>query len=553
MTKKVRGWYNSNMSKKMIKTSEYTQANFFMIATGVILLLYIYLLVCLYPFLIEPGYAETSRVKYGFLIAVSYGFSVGPFLIPTFVPLSLLFIFIGNIIYIKNSGKRIKDFVKSLKFSSTDIMAAIYILFVIISTIVTPYKADLLWGAVTWYMGFASQFLFIFLYFITSRFFDIDELKGLIYMSFAASAVIFAIGILQRFGLDIFNLYAGLENKLYISTIGQHTHFSSYMILFYVLGVITVWISEPKSVMRKIAIAHLVLASCLPCILNADMIFSGLFFALSFIFVMSFESIERIKAFFEIALIILLTWKLIGIIWYLVKPEFRLEPLPKLIMQSPYIWIPIVCLLVIYVFICRKAGEKVRFNVAKYRYLGYIYIGILGFIIVSTVVYIILNTAQLLPQNLQSHANYLLFNYNWGNGRGAIWHDSVMSFIEEFKTAPLNALFGVGPDQFVHVLDEYVHEWIVLYTDKIAYNAHNEWLNAFINYGLFGGIAYLGIFISAIVRFIKNREAAPAAFAVSVIIVAYLAHQMFGYQQFVSTPYIFMAIGIGEQAVRRNS
>ncbi|MCR5776178.1 MAG: O-antigen ligase family protein [Lachnospiraceae bacterium] len=540
------------MSKKMIKTSEYTQANFFMIATGVILLLYIYLLVCLYPFLIEPGYAETSRVKYGFLIAVSFGFYVGPVLIPTFVPLSLLFIIIGNVIYVKNSGRRLDVFFRSLRFSVTDIMVALYAFFAIISAIVSPYKEDVLWGALTWYMGLASQFLFVFIYFITSRFFDIDELKGLVCLSLASSAVVFAIGILQRFGCDIFNLYAGLENKLYISTIGQHTHFSSYMIVFYILGVIVVWMSKPESVMHKIAIFHLIVASCLPCILNADMIFSGLFFALSFLFVMSFESIEKIKAFFKISLIIIFTWRFIGIVWNLLNPEFRLEPLPKFIMSSPYIWMLAVCLLIVYVLKCRKAGEKSRLNMIQYRYMGYLYAGILGFAIAITIVYIVLNTLEILPQSLRSHANYLLFDFEWGNGRGAIWHDSVMSFIEEFKTAPLNALFGVGPDQFVHVLDEYVHEWLVLYTDKIAYNAHNEWLNAFINYGLFGGIAYLGIFISAIVRFIKNREAAPAAFAVSVIIVAYLAHQMFGYQQFVSTPYIFMAIGIGEQAVRRN-
>ena len=324
------------------------------------------------------------------------------------------------------------------------------------------------------------------------------------------------------------------------------------MIVFYILEVVVVWMSKPESVMHKIAIFHLIVASCLPCILNADMIFSGLFFALSFLFVMSFESIEKIKAFFEISLIIIFTWRFIGIVWNLLNPEFRLEPLPKFIMSSPYIWMLAVCLLIVYVLICRKAGEKSRLNMIQYRYMGYLYAGILGFAIAITIVYIVLNTLEILPQSLRSHANYLLFDFEWGNGRGAIWHDSVMSFIEEFKTAPLNALFGVGPDQFVHVLDEYVHEWLVLYTDKIAYNAHNEWLNAFINYGLFGGIAYLGIFISAIVRFIKNREAAPAAFAVSVIIVAYLAHQMFGYQQFVSTPYIFMAIGIGEQAVRRN-
>ncbi len=63
------------------------------------------------------------------------------------------------------------------------------------------------------------------------------------------------------------------------------------MIVFYVLGMYLVWISDPGSGMYKAAAIHLAIASCLPCILNADMIFAGMFFALSFLFVMSFENV----------------------------------------------------------------------------------------------------------------------------------------------------------------------------------------------------------------------------------------------------------------------
>ncbi|MBQ7463608.1 MAG: hypothetical protein IJS86_01985, partial [Lachnospiraceae bacterium] len=89
--------------------------------------------------------------------------------------------------------------------------------------------------------------------------------------------------------------------------------------------------------------------------------------------------------------------------------------------------------------------------------------------------------------------------------------------------------------------------------DKVALYAHNEWLNAFICYGIFGGAAYLGIFISALIRFVKKRGQAPAALGAAIIVVAYISHQMFGYQQYVSTPYIFLILGIGEQAVREVS
>ena len=534
---------------KKIK-DEYKQANFSMIAAGSLLLLYIYLLIGLYPFLIKPGYAETSYVKYGFLMAASYGFRLGSLPVPSFIPLSLLCTLIGTVLYIKRRGMSIRDFIRQLRFSTTDIFVASYALFVIISTVITPYGYDILWGLDQSSMGLASQLLFIFIYFITSRLFDSEELKGVLYMSLLSSSLIFVIGILQRFGLDIFNLYDGLENKLFISTIGQNTYFSAYMIIFITLGAFLVWISKPASLMYKAAVLQLIIASCLPLILNADMIFAGMFFALSFLFILSFESIDRMKAFLEVSLIILLTWCFIIIAWHLARPEFRLEPLPKFIMQTPFIWIGVICLVLVYLFIRRKTAGISVFDIRKYRFIGYIYAGLIGFSMLAVVVYIILNTLKILPESLRSDANYLLFDAFWGNGRGSIWHDTVMSFFMELKRSPLTAIFGAGPDQYFYVLSEYTHDWIMVFSDKVALFAHNEWLNAFICSGIFGGAAYFGIFISACIRFVRNREGIPVALGAAVIVVAYISHQMFGYQQYVSTPYIFLILGIGEQAVR---
>ncbi|MCR5475308.1 MAG: O-antigen ligase family protein [Lachnospiraceae bacterium] len=247
----------------------------------------------------------------------------------------------------------------------------------------------------------------------------------------------------------------------------------------------------------------------------------------------------------------MVTWRIIGIIWYLAEPEFRLEPMPQYIMQSPWIWIAVAALAAVYLFIRKKTGERVRFDMAKYRYLGILYTCLVALAIGAVVVYIILNTKEVLPESLRSHANYLLFDAQWGNGRGAIWHDTLASLSEEFKKAPVTAIFGVGPDQYFNIIDEYVNDWLVQYSDKVAMSAHNEWLNAFVNFGIFGGAAYLGIFISALIRFVKIRSKAPVALGAAVIVVAYLAHQMFGYQQFASTPYIFLVLGIGECAARR--
>ena len=538
------------MKKNRRKNAQYTQANFFLIAAGYMLVLYIYLLTCLYPFLIKPGYEVTSITKYGFLVSVSYGFNAGPFWIPTFIPISLFFILAGTVCYVRKSEGGIRQFVRSLRFSSTDIFVALYAFFAIISAITTPYRSELIWGSFRWFMGLASQFLFVFIYFISSRFFNTEDLRELIYASFAASTIVFVIGILQRFGLDIFDLYHGHQNKLFISTIGQHTYFSSFMILFYVLGIYVFWISDPGSVLHKAAAVFVVIASCIPCILNADMIFSGLFFALSFLFIMSFDSTDRMKAFWRLVLIILLTWKLTGVVWYLAEPEFRLEPLSKFIMLSPYTWIPVVCVALICMFVYRKDKGKERFYVARYRYVGYMYAILLVFVIGACIIYIALNTTKVLPENLRSDANYLLFDAFWGNGRGAIWHDTVVSFFSELRQSPVTAILGAGPDRFYQMITDYAHEWIRIYTDETVANAHNEWLNAFINYGVFGGASYLCIFLSSIVRCIRKRDVSPAALGAGTIAVAYIAHQFFGYQQYISTPYIFLILGIAEQFLR---
>ncbi len=100
------------MAKIRRKTSGYRQIDYFMIAAGSMLLLYIYLLVCLYPFLIKPGYAETSSVKYWFLVGISYGFKAGPVWIPTFFPLCIFCALAGTALEIKRSGKGIKDFIR---------------------------------------------------------------------------------------------------------------------------------------------------------------------------------------------------------------------------------------------------------------------------------------------------------------------------------------------------------------------------------------------------------------------------------------------------------
>ena len=59
-------------------------------------------------------------------------------------------------------------------------------------------------------------------------------------------------------------------------------------------------------------------------------------------------------------------------------------------------------------------------------------------------------------------------------------------------------------------------------------------------------VAYVGIFIGAIVRFTKKAAETPEVIAPALCILAYMAHNFFCYQQIICTPIIFLIIGGGE-------
>ncbi|NLD98308.1 MAG: hypothetical protein GX640_00405 [Fibrobacter sp.] len=81
-------------------------------------------------------------------------------------------------------------------------------------------------------------------------------------------------------------------------------------------------------------------------------------------------------------------------------------------------------------------------------------------------------------------------------------------------------------------------------------NAHNEWFNIMINEGILGLAAYAGFFLSSAVAFLKNEAKEVLYPAVAGSILAYMAHNIFCYQQVMCTPFLFILIGVGSSYLR---
>jgi hypothetical protein len=215
------------------------------------------------------------------------------------------------------------------------------------------------------------------------------------------------------------------------------------------------------------------------------------------------------------------------------------------VMHNPLIWIAIVLTAGLYVF-CRFQDSKEKLEIVKFTIIRNIYFIALIVGIVAVVIYIILNTNGMLPEAISSKHNYLYFDNNWGSLRGATWIGCgkciALTLVQDIRTF----LFGSGPDGLFTTIYTYFPDFEVpSWGQTTIACAHNEWLNMFITVGVLGGIAYLGIFISSIVKFAKESLKHPEGIACVTAMVAYMASNTFCYQTVCCTPVIFSIIGIG--------
>ena len=72
-----------------------------------------------------------------------------------------------------------------------------------------------------------------------------------------------------------------------------------------------------------------------------------------------------------------------------------------------------------------------------------------------------------------------------------------------------------------------------------------------INGGVLGAAAYVGIYVTAAVRFLRGRGRIYLLTGIAASCVSYMCYNFFCYQQVLCTPFIFILMGIGEYILRR--
>lgn len=540
---------HTNGERKMPEETEekFNLLSFCEEAVSLLIMAYLFIVFSFYPFYMQNGYVEIGDAKFSFYKEITLG---GFALI---VPLAVISMLLRY--------RETKSIVRYKSLSVTDCAFLFYGVAVVLSYFFSEFKQEAFWGEKGWYMGLATQLLFILSYFLVSRFWEYEEKLLLAFL--AASAGIFLLGLLNRF--SVYPIVIEGANREFISTMGNINWYCGYFAVLFPIGFVWYWITDKKWI--KAAGAFYVLLGIATGVSqgssSAFIVIPALYLLL---FCLSFRSLKRMKSLFELAFLFCAACQALRI-WRLYLPEsfdYYDGSLSDWITMSRATLYAMVPLAVVYLLML-LAEKKKHMDITRYKMLRQI---ILLVLIIAAGVYVMLlifNTRARDGIRFMGGQQILIFSEYWGSSRGGTWSAGIGVFQE---MPGLRKLVGAGPDCFasyLYTLPDVTEKVMDQFGTSRLTNAHNEWLTVLVNNGILGLIGYAGIFLSVWLRFIYRAEKVTAelknkllddsrqlllyAFAASAI--AYTAHNIVSFQQILSTPFIFLLLGMGERLMKK--
>ena len=521
-----------------------------------IIVTYFLVMTVIYPFYAPGGYTRIGEVKYAFFRNASL------------VALAAAGIVILLSVLVCRDREWIVKHYRQM--SVTDWSAYGYGLAVMISYLCSAYKETALWGAEGWYMGVMSQLIFVLLYFGFSRYFcrplaicgTVGDLvrKGLgIWL--AASAGVFLLGICNRYSL--YPIVMEGQTETFISTLGNINWFCGYWSVTAPLGIVLYWCSE-KSVGRILTGVYSLTAMLTGITQGSNSAYLVFLVLCISLFVLSLQGNQKLYRFLELCMIFTAACQTGRFLQYVPgltynywgsETDVGSGITRELLTGNAPIWIFLI-LLSAYAFL-RVLDKRGLFRIERHRRLW-------TSAAAAAVVAIFLVTGlRLLESRViyfrevpgtvgQKGYREFAFQEDWGNGRGATWTCGV----DACRSMDLlHSVVGVGPDCFadyIYDVPELAERMADNFGSMRLTNAHNEWLTVHVNTGFFGLLCYAGIFLTAFVRYLQKAEEQPLLYVFAVTLLAYTVHNMVSFQQVLSTPYLFIALGIGEGIGRKD-
>ena len=522
-----------------------------------IIVAYFMVMAVIYPFYAPGGYTRIGEVKYAFFRNASLTALAAA----------------GIVILLSVLVCRDREWIVNhyRQMSATDWFAYGYGLVVMISYLCSSYKETALWGAEGWYMGVMSQLIFVLLYFCFSRYFcppltticgtDGGMVRKGLGIWLVAAAGVFLLGICNRYSL--YPIAMEGQTETFISTLGNINWFCGYWSVTAPLGIVLYWCSEKGAgrIWTGVYSLSAMLSGITQGSNSAYLVFLVLCISL---FVLSLQGNQKLYRFLELCMIFTAACQTGRFLQYVPGLTYNYWGSEadagsgitrELLTGNAPVGIFLI-LLSVYTLL-RALDKRGMFRIERHRRLW-----ILAAAAAVMAIFLVTGLRLLesrviyfreVPGTVgQKGHRELAVQEDWGNGRGATWTCGVDACR---GMDPLHKAVGVGPDCFadyIYDVPELAERMADNFGSMRLTNAHNEWLTVLVNTGFLGLLCYAGIFLTAFVRYLQKAEEQPLLYVFAVTLLAYTVHNMVSFQQVLSTPYLFIALGIAEGIRRKD-
>lgn len=502
---------------------------------------YLVLILAVMPFYNQAGYKRIGTDKSFYFNAVTV------FMCRTLMPAVAVYL-----IAILISKKR--EFWNRLRrdVTLTDLFAAGYALALLVSWLLSEYRSDALWGAKGWYMGFGPQMFLVLIYFLVSKLWK--PRAWMLYLALGASAAVFLLGYLNRFGID--PLHMSTDKSSFISTIGNINWYCGYLVSVFFAGVVLLWKCNGEKPWQKVLLMLYVAVGFGTLVTQgSDSGMVTLVVIMLVLFVMSAPDRDRMILFWEEILLLgevcLITYAIrkVG----LIQENYHGGLGIFLISGWRPLFVTAVSLIVL-VLLYRNRDHG-SYPEKSIRILSRVIAATAAGAVLLVLILAAVNTAR--PGSLGALSKYSLFTFSpqWGSNRGATWTAGWKCFVEQNW---LHRMVGIGPDTMsAYIYRDGSESLLSLvrerFENKTLSNAHNEWLTVLVNTGIVGLTAFAGMVISAIRRFLREGRQNEIVCACGFCMLAYTVNNIFSFQQAMSVATIFVIFGMGSAFLREST
>lgn len=478
--------------------------------------IYIFIIIVIFPILVDnTGYFHILECKwsYFFIIFILYIFSL----------------FVAFLYELKLKNRNV---LKEIKFNKTQLLLSIYLIIIIISYILSPFKNtnNLIIG-----VGRGEGLLITSFYLISALLVSIFckwKKEYLTYISISG-IIVSLIGLLQYAGYNPFYLYKnglGFHNCFYISTIGNIDTLSSIYCIYIPSAFISFIFFENTKKEKYLHLICLFLSLFMFGIINVD---SGKVAILcSFIIIAPFiiSNSKYLERLMNIFIVFLAGY---GFNVFLNSKYYFEEN--RIIMHPTINSILILFLIsIIIVIFLKKIISKREYNFSKKKIKKtYLLIAICLILFLIIIYFIKIDNKLISEIRLLLHGN---FNDKIGSYRIFLWKRT-LNLVKYYP------VFGTGPDSFaILFMKYYTNDIMKIGPLTINDTAANVYLTILINYGIVGLFSYLLFIVSLVKNAIMKLEY-KKKFLI-MIIICYLIQDFFNLSVVIVSPILWLLIGI---------